>query len=253
MSKQSIADVKVLLQGKPSKAQIKELQADDRKGVANLLKSYWKRLDKEKTIREKFGQMKKFENIAYEKGFQFIAGIDEVGRGPLAGPVVACAVILPKDIELFGVNDSKQLSEKKRAVLFEEIQKKALAIGVGIIEPTVIDEVNIYEATKLAMQQAIDHLSVSPDYLLLDAMLLENDLPQEKLIKGDARSISIAAASIIAKVTRDNMMAMYDVEFSGYGFAKNAGYGTKEHLEGLKKHGATPIHRKSFEPVKSMV
>lgn len=223
---------------------------DPRKGVQQALLSFENRIQKERLLREKYETMSCFELEGYEKGYEWIAGIDEVGRGPLAGPVVSAAVILPKNVVIYGLNDSKQLSEKKRETLYEQIQEKAVAIGLGIIGEETIDEVNIYEASKLAMCEAVNKLTTTPDYLLIDAMTLDLPIPQKKLIKGDARSISIAAASIIAKVFRDRLMRDYDQQYPGYGFAHNAGYGTKEHLLGLKKQGLTPIHRKSFAPVK---
>ncbi|EUJ32378.1 ribonuclease HII [Listeria cornellensis FSL F6-0969] len=196
--------------------------------------------------------MKYYENEARAKGFQVIAGIDEVGRGPLAGPVVAAAVILPADFDVLGVNDSKQLNEAKRDELFDAILAKALAVGIGIKSHEVIDDVNIYEATKLAMADAIDSLALTPDFCLIDAMPLKHCEQELSLIKGDSKSVSIAAASIVAKVTRDRMMVAFDEEFPGYGFAKNMGYGTKVHLEGLEKLGVCPIHRLTFAPVKNI-
>ncbi|MHC5248187.1 ribonuclease HII [Enterococcus sp. LJL90] len=227
-------------------------QNDSRKGVQTALNQWQNRLAKEAQLIENYQKMQEFEKQAYLKGYQYIAGIDEVGRGPLAGPVVSAAVILKPDANLIGINDSKQLSQQKRAALLLEIKKQAVAIGVGIIEAEVIDQVNIYEATKLAMQAAIDQLEPQPDFLLIDAMKLANNLPQENLIKGDARSISIAAASIVAKETRDQMMQEFAEVYPGYGFEKNAGYGTKEHLAGLEKFGITAIHRRSFAPIKDM-
>lgn len=226
------------------------LKQDPRKGVQQALNSLTKRLEKEAKIKEKYQEMFVFEQQGYANGHQWIAGIDEVGRGPLAGPVVAAAVVLPKDEEILGLNDSKQLSEKKRELLYQEIQEKALAIGIGIVDEKVIDEVNIYEASKLAMIEAVEKLTVQPTYLLIDAMELDLPIQQEKLIKGDARSVSIAAASIIAKVYRDRLMAKYDQLYPGYGFGHNAGYGTKEHLIAMEKQGITPIHRRTFAPVK---
>ncbi|MDA3974544.1 ribonuclease HII [Enterococcus thailandicus] len=226
------------------------LKQDSRKGVQQALNSLAKRLEKEAKVKEKYQEMSIFENQGYANGHQWIAGIDEVGRGPLAGPVVAAAVVLPKDEEILGLNDSKQLSEKKRELLYQEIQEKALAIGIGVVDEKVIDQVNIYEASKLAMIQAVEKLTVKPTYLLIDAMKLDLPIQQEKLIKGDARSISIAAASIIAKVYRDRLMKEYDQLYPGYGFGHNAGYGTKEHLIGMEKQGITPIHRRTFAPVK---
>ncbi|WVE60422.1 ribonuclease HII [Enterococcus faecium] len=228
---------------------LESLRNDPRKGVQQALASFERRLKKEALIKEKYEEMFCFEKQGYAQGHQWIAGIDEVGRGPLAGPVVAAAVILPKNEMILGLNDSKQLSEKKRELLYQQVQEKALAIGM-IVHQQTIDDVNIYEASKLAIIQAVEKLSIVPSYLLIDAMTLDLPIQQEKIIKGDARSVSIAAASIIAKVYRDQLMKEYDVLYPGYGFSHNAGYGTKEHLEGLERQGITPIHRKSFAPVK---
>lgn len=191
---------------------------------------------------------------AYEKEYAqytHICGIDEVGRGPLAGPVVACAVVLPKDVTILYLNDSKKLSEKKRELLYDEIMEKAVAVGSGAVGPARIDEINILQATYEAMRMAIEDLTgklgKKPDLLLNDAVTIpEVDIPQVPIIKGDAKSISIAAASIVAKVTRDHLMIEYDQVLPGYDFAKNKGYGTKAHIAGLKELGATPIHRKTF-------
>ena len=191
---------------------------------------------------------------AYEKEYAqytHICGIDEVGRGPLAGPVVACAVVLPKDVTILYLNDSKKLSEKKRELLYDEVMEKAVAVGIGAVGPARIDEINILQATYEAMRMAIEDLTgklgKKPDLLLNDAVTIpEVDIPQVPIIKGDAKSISIAAASIVAKVTRDHLMIEYDQVLPGYDFAKNKGYGTKAHIAGLKELGATPIHRKTF-------
>lgn len=191
---------------------------------------------------------------AYEKEYAqytHICGIDEVGRGPLAGPVVACAVVLPKDVTILYLNDSKKLSEKKRELLYDEIMEKAVAVGIGAVGPARIDEINILQATYEAMRMAIEDLTgklgKKPELLLNDAVTIpEVDIPQVPIIKGDAKSISIAAASIVAKVTRDHLMIEYDQVLPGYDFAKNKGYGTKAHIAGLKELGATPIHRKTF-------
>ena len=191
---------------------------------------------------------------AYEKEYAqytHICGIDEAGRGPLAGPVVACAVVLPKDVTILYLNDSKKLSEKKRELLYDEIMEKAVAVGIGAVGPARIDEINILQATYEAMRMAIEDLTgklgKKPDLLLNDAVTIpEVDIPQVPIIKGDAKSISIAAASIVAKVTRDHLMIEYDQVLPGYDFAKNKGYGTKAHIAGLKELGATPIHRKTF-------
>ncbi|WP_270995441.1 ribonuclease HII [Listeria seeligeri] len=223
---------------------------DERKGVQKLLISLQKKWEKEAKLVQKLTEMKQYENDLYQQGYKFIAGVDEVGRGPLAGPVVAAAVILPEDFSVVGINDSKQLSELKRETLFELIKQQAIAVGVGIIEHDVIDEVNIYEATKLAMRMALDELNPSPDFILIDAMPLKYTEAELSLIKGDTKSISIAAASIIAKVTRDRLMKDYDVAYPGYDFLHNMGYGTKNHLNGLNTNGVCPIHRLSFAPVK---
>lgn len=186
----------------------------------------------------------------YEEKYQdysYVCGIDEAGRGPLAGPVVAGAVILNKDNPILYLNDSKKLSEKKREALYEEIMAHAVAVGIGIVGPERIDEINILQATYEAMRQAIKNLAVKPELLLNDAVTIpEVEIPQVPIIKGDAKSISIAAASIVAKVTRDRMMAEYDARFPGYGFASNKGYGTKVHIEALKALGPTGIHRETF-------
>ena len=197
-------------------------------------------------------QMLQHEKELYKAGYQTIAGIDEVGRGPLAGPVVAAAVILPPGCKIKGLNDSKKIPKKKHQEIYQAVLDKALAVGIGLMDNDIIDKVNIYEATKLAMKEALSKLRLKPDYLLIDAIKLDVEIPQESIIKGDANSLSIAAASIVAKVTRDKLMADYDKEFPGYDFAQNAGYGTKSHLQGLERHGVTPIHRKTFEPIKSM-
>ena len=196
----------------------------------------------------RLGELSKFEKEYYEKGYNTICGIDEAGRGPLAGPVVAGAVILPKGCLIEGVNDSKKISEKKREIIYNEITKNALSWSVGIVDNTIIDDINILEATRMAMKIAIDNLTVKPDYILIDAekKVDTGGIPYLPIIKGDALSISIAAASIIAKVTRDRMMYDYDEVFPMYGFAKHKGYGTKEHIEAIGKHGICTIHRKTF-------
>ena len=195
-------------------------------------------------------QERMYELFAYEReyaAYQTICGIDEVGRGPLAGPVVASAVILPKNCDILYINDSKKLSEKKREMLYDEIMEKAVAVGIGIVGPELIDEINILQATYEAMREAISKLSVQPDLLLNDAVKIPGvTLPQVSIIKGDAKSASIGAASIIAKVTRDRMMVEYDSIFPEYGFAANKGYGTAIHIAALKELGPTPIHRRSF-------
>ncbi|MGQ7367092.1 ribonuclease HII [Streptococcus suis] len=230
-----------------------QLAQDERAGVKAAIKKRQKELEKEVAEDARLEAMLSYEKALYENGMEFIAGIDEVGRGPLAGPVVAAAVILPKGCKIRYLNDSKKIPKSKHDAIYQEVMERAEAVGVGIKDAAVIDQVNIYEATKLAMLEALGKLSQKPDHLLIDAMKLDTPIPQTSIIKGDANSLSIAAASIVAKVTRDKMMADYDREFAGYGFAKNAGYGTAEHLEGLNKLGITPIHRKTFEPIKSML
>lgn len=197
--------------------------------------------------------MKDFENELYNLGINLVAGIDEVGRGPLVGPVVACAVILPKDFYMEEINDSKKLSEKKREMLYSVIIENAISVGIGVKSEKVIDEVNIYEATKLAMIDAVNNLSVKPEHLLIDAMKLDIDIPQTSIIKGDSKSESIAAASIVAKVTRDRMLDELDLVYPEYDFKNNKGYGTKKHLEAIKKYGVIDEHRRSFSPVSDVL
>lgn len=194
-----------------------------------------------------------YEQDLYDKGVKWIAGVDEAGRGPLAGPVVAAAVILKKDAKFTYVDDSKKLTEKQRNLALIEIKENAIAIGIGISSVEEIDLINIYRAAREAMLSAIQQLSVKPEFLLIDAMPMEIDIPYLSLIKGDALSVSIAAASIVAKTTRDAYMMEMDKLFPHYGFKNHKGYGTKEHLEALETYGITPIHRKTYEPIKSML
>ena len=194
--------------------------------------------------------MLEFEQKHWSSGREYIAGIDEAGRGPLAGPVVAASVILPHDIELPEVTDSKKISEKKRERLYDEINNSALAVGVGVVHEADIDEKNILQATYQAMRKSIGELSIQPDFLLVDGNKADiKHYKQESIIDGDQKSLSIAAASIIAKVSRDRMMRQYDITFPAYGFAKHKGYGTKQHIEAISTYKASPIHRKSFNPV----
>lgn len=191
----------------------------------------------------------KYEKELYKNGCKYIGGVDEVGRGPLIGSVVAACVVLPFDFALEGLTDSKKLSEKKRDEFYKVICEKAIAIGIGIVDEKVIDEVNIYEATKIAMKKAICDTNIKLDHVLIDAMPLDIDVPTTSIIKGDAKSISIAAASVIAKVTRDKMMYELDKIYPMYDLANNKGYGTKKHIEAIKKYGITKYHRLSFKPV----
>ena len=203
--------------------------------------------ERNEKLKVKLYEMKAFERELWSDGKQYVAGVDEVGRGPLAGPVVTAAVILPEDFDVLGVDDSKKLSEKRREELYDLIMEKAIAVSIGRREPEVIDEINILEATKAAMLDAINGLSQRPDHVLIDAVSLKAlDIPQTAIIKGDAKSVSIAAASIIAKVTRDREMVEMDEKYPGYSFASNKGYGTKAHYDGLAKLGPCTIHRRSF-------
>ena len=229
-----------------------ELEQDSRSGVIQAIAKRKRELQKQVDEDLRLEKMLAYEKELYTQGIQLIAGVDEVGRGPLAGPVVAAAVILPKACKIPGLNDSKKIPKSKHKEIYEAVLQNAIAIGIGVKDNQVIDQVNIYEATKLAMMEAIGQLEPKPQHLLIDAMRLDLPIPQTSIIKGDANSLSIAAASIVAKVTRDQMMEEFDKEYPGYDFAQNAGYGTANHLAGLDKLGVTPIHRHSFEPVKSM-
>lgn len=243
-----IGEIKEQLQA----ASVKELpdfisrfEADKRSGVTALVTKARKRLEAYEQELVRTEQMKEYEK-KYAR-YTYICGIDEVGRGPLAGPVVAGAVILPKDCDILYLNDSKQLSEKKREELNELILEKSIATGIGVVSPERIDEINILQATYEAMRQAISKLQVPPQLLLNDAVTIPQvTIPQVPIIKGDAKSVSIAAASIIAKVYRDRLMVQYDEVFPGYDFAGNKGYGAKTHIDAIRKLGPTPIHRRSF-------
>ncbi|MDD3141302.1 MAG: ribonuclease HII [Lachnospiraceae bacterium] len=231
------------------KLKLQELYAeyadDTRAGIVSLIAKYKKQETKMVDEINRIQTMSIYENSYCE--YQYICGIDEVGRGPLSGPVVAGAVILPKNCDILYLNDSKKLTEKKREKLYDEIMNKAIATGIGIIGPNRIDEINILQATYEAMQIAVSKLQVVPDLLLNDAVTIPKiNIEQVPIIKGDEKSISIAAASIIAKVTRDRLMVKYEEVLPGYGFANNKGYGSQEHINALKKMGASPIHRQSF-------
>ena len=225
---------------------IEEYIRDGRPGVAKIIGQAKKRLDRLEQERQRLEVLRTYEH-RYEDAYPMICGIDEVGRGPLAGPVCAAAVILPRDCEILYINDSKKLSEKKREELFDVISREAVSVGIGIVSAQRIDEINILQATYEAMRQAIQKLSVQPDILLNDAVTIPGvEIAQVPIIKGDAKSLTIGAASIMAKVTRDRMMAEYDKEYPQYGFAKHKGYGTKQHTQALLEYGACPIHRKTF-------
>lgn len=245
---ETIEQIKQMLQNAPMEAleDVLRVLADDvRPGVCKLCQQYEKKWQKyQKECRRIEGM------CAYEKEHpeaKYICGIDEVGRGPLAGPVVTAAVILPKDCRILYINDSKKLSEKKREELYDTIMEEAIAVSIGMESQTVIDEINILQATYSAMRKAVAGLEVKPDLLLVDAVTIPGlSIPQVPIIKGDAKSISIAAASIIAKVTRDRLMLEYDRMYPEYDFASNKGYGTQKHMDALKKIGLSPIHRRSF-------
>lgn len=223
---------------------------DSRKAVGRLFKRYERKV----ADRERVAAMYGYEQAARAKGYKLIAGVDEAGRGPLAGPVSVAAVILPPDLYLPKINDSKKISAKVREELYDEIQAKAIAIGTALVDAKTIDRVNIYQATINGMYNAIFALDPEPQAVLIDAMPLEKlPMPVQPIIKGDAKSASIAAASIIAKVRRDRLMDEYDKKYPEYGFAQHKGYGTAQHLEALRKFGPCPIHRLSFEPIHSMV
>ncbi len=249
----NITEIKGLLAGAPTAEQLATLAADERKGVQKLLAAYNKRLEKAAAEKERFTAMLKLERELYAEGCELIAGVDEAGRGPLAGPLVIAAVILPKDVFISGLNDSKQLSAAKRDMLYNEVMAKALDIEVNIVSVSNIDELNIYVATQQGMAQVLENLHCKPQAALIDAMPVKiPGMKIESVVHGDALSASIAAASIIAKVTRDRIMERLDLVYPAYGFAHNKGYGSGAHMQAVSKLGATRWHRRSFEPVKSM-
>lgn len=226
---------------------VEELKADKRKTVNQMAVKIEKAIEKKEEELQRLKAMQSFEKDARKSGYKFIAGIDEAGRGPLMGPVVASAVILPENCVIEGLDDSKKLSEEKREYLFDIIQDKAIAIGVGMSSHEEIDEINILQATKAAMKRAIEDMGQAADYLLIDAVeLTDISTKQMSLIKGDSRSLSIAAASVIAKVTRDRLVSEYAKKYPGYGFEKHKGYGTSAHYDAIKRLGISPVHRQSF-------
>lgn len=248
MKEKKIEQIKEELKATPDKelpAFIERYQTEERAGAVKLVEQAKKRYEKLLAEQLRCEALKKYEKEYEACGY--VCGIDEVGRGPLAGPVVACAVILPKDCDILYINDSKKLSAAKREELYDIIMEKAVAVGIGMAGPERIDEINILQATYEAMREAISKLSVKPDILLNDAVTIPGvDIPQVPIIKGDAKSISIGAASIVAKVTRDRLMVEYDSILPAYGFASNKGYGSAEHIAALKEQGPSPIHRASF-------
>ena len=227
--------------------EIAKFKDDDRSGVKKLIEGFEKKLDNYYAELRRIEELSAFENKLKSEGYKLIAGIDEVGRGPFAGPVVTAVVILDDKTQILGINDSKKLSAAKREELNEIILSKAICCSFGIVSPKIIDEINILQATYIAMQKAIEDMITKPDFILADAVTIPKiSIPQKGIIHGDARSISIGAASIIAKVKRDAMMDEYDKAFPEYGFSRNKGYGSAEHITALKEFGPTAIHRRSF-------
>jgi len=253
MQKRTIAEIKTILQqGTIEEALLQQLRHDTRKGVQNLLIQFDKRQQQIAALRNQYEQKKAFEQQFLQEGESFLAGVDEAGRGPLAGPVVAASVILPDDFILYGLTDSKQVSKENRNAYYDEIKTHAIAYHIAVIDEQIIDKVNIFEATKLAMEESLQALQPVPHVGLIDAVSLTNSpIRIEPIIKGDAKSISIAAASILAKVTRDRLMDEYDQAFPMYGFSSHKGYGTKEHIAAIQKYGPCKYHRKSFSPVQA--
>ena len=249
-----IQEIKTILNNQPSEEFLQELALDQRSGVQKLLQGYYKKLAATEAEKQRFQEMLRYEKQEYLEGAKYVAGVDEAGRGPLAGPLVVAAVILPQEVFISGLNDSKQLSAKKRELLYTEILNKAVDISVNIVSVSNIDDLNIYRATQEGMCQVLQHLQIKPQTALIDAMPLEiENMKCLSVVHGDALSASIAAASIIAKVTRDRIMERLADYYPQYGFAGNKGYGSKEHMQALSAYGATRWHRRSFEPVKSMM
>ena len=251
----TIKEIQILLQDitEESDPTLLKIKIDSRKGVQQLYKKWQKEKSKKEELHIQFENMLTYERELRNNGMKYIAGIDEVGRGPLAGPVVAAAVILKKDFYLPGLTDSKKLSPAKREAFYHYIVDHALAYGIGVVHASEIDSVNIYEATKIAMIKAIKVLPVEPEHILIDAMKLPIDIPQTSIIKGDSASISIAASSVLAKETRDRYMKNLGEKYPLYGFENHMGYGTKEHLEAIEIQGIISEHRVSFAPIKNYV
>lgn len=250
----NIKEIKTILGGKPTKEQLQEIRQDERSGVQKLLVAYDKELEKEKLERERFANM-----LQYEKeylalpGITHIVGVDEAGRGPLAGPLVIAGVILPEDVFIAGLNDSKKLSEVKREALYPEILEKAVSVLVNVVSISNIDKENIYHATQEGMEQILRQIRIRPQVALVDAMHPHVEGTETvPIIHGDALSASIAAASVVAKVTRDRLMLQLAQVYPQYGLAKNKGYGSQLHMEAIRQFGATKIHRRSYEPIRSM-
>ena len=250
----NIAEVKELLkEDNVEVSLIEKLMKDKRKGVQQALNTYFKKKDFENKERLRVEEMYAVESEFYKQGMQYVVGIDEVGRGPLAGPLVVACVILKKDSFFEGLCDSKKIPRKKREELAEKIKKEALDYAILELDNFEIEKYNIYGATKVAMKECIKKLKIKPDFLLIDAMKIENEIKSLSIIKGDDKSVSIAAASVIAKVYRDQKMTDLAKIYPYYDFENNMGYGTKKHLDGLKKYGFCKIHRRDFEPIKTMI
>lgn len=249
----TISEIREILLGSPSEEFLAELELDSRVAVKKLLQAYHKRIEKAALERERFHKMLSYERQYYDEGANLIAGVDEAGRGPLAGPLVIAAVVMPQEFFISGLNDSKQISASKRDKLYDEILQKALSVSVNIVSISNIDELNIYRATQQGMAEVLLHLDKQPDVALIDAMPVEaGDIKTVSLVHGDALSASIAAASIIAKVTRDRIMEKLDTLYPAYKFANNKGYGSKDHMQAIDQDGVTEWHRRSYEPVKSL-
>lgn len=249
----TISEIREILLGSPSEEFLVELELDQRVAVKKLLQAYHKRIEKAALERERFNKMLSYERQYYDEGAKLIAGVDEAGRGPLAGPLVIAAVVMPQEFFISGLNDSKQISASKRDKLYDEILQKALSVSVNIVSISNIDELNIYRATQQGMAEVLLHLDKQPDLALIDAMPVEaGDIKTVSLVHGDALSASIAAASIIAKVTRDRIMEKLDTLYPAYKFANNKGYGSKDHMQAIDQDGVTEWHRRSYEPVKSL-
>ena len=249
----TISEIREILLGSPSEEFLAELELDQRVAVKKLLQAYHKRIEKAALERERFHKMLSYERQYYDEGANLIAGVDEAGRGPLAGPLVIAAVVMPQEFFISGLNDSKQISASKRDKLYDEILQKALSVSVNIVSISNIDELNIYRATQQGMAEVLLHLDKQPNVALIDAMPVEaGDIKTVSLVHGDALSASIAAASIIAKVTRDRIMEKLDTLYPAYKFANNKGYGSKDHMQAIDQDGVTEWHRRSYEPVKSL-
>ena len=249
----NIAEIKRILAQEPSQEELTLIANDERLGVQKLYAAYERKIEAAIREKERFDKMLAFEKEYWQQGIKNVAGVDEAGRGPLAGPLVVASVILPENVFISGLNDSKQLSAKVRDRLYDEVCQKAISIVLNIVSVAEIDQYNIYQATKLSMEKVIAHLNPKPAVTLVDAMPIHaENMKIVSLIHGDALSASIAAASIIAKVTRDRIMLELDKEYPEYDFASNKGYGSQKHMEAIKKYGATLWHRRSYEPIKSL-